>query len=353
MTQKKKRLMVICPGRGSYLPEIQPVLSLYQNLPPKEKKEILTYLERCDQRRSKDNLPTISELDQTPFKPALHTLGEHASMLIAAFSMMDFQCLLQQSDRYEVVVIIGNSMGWYITLSCAGALNEDASYRVIQTMGSMMKHELIGGQILYPLVNDEWQHDTEKEKLVLELMNHINQQPDHECYLSILLGGFIVIGGNEKALKLLQKKLPAQDRYPMRLMNHAAFHTPMLNTISERAFKELPNTLLQKPHTPMIDGRGVIWNSYNTSLEALYDYTFHHQVVAPYDFSRSLEVGLKEFAPDQLVLLGPGNTLGGAIAHVLIQTGWQGIRSKQDFVRRQKENPLLLSMGRPDQRHLV
>ena len=62
---------------------------------------------------------------------------------------------------------------------------------------------------------------------------------------------------------------------------------------------------------------------------------------------------MKEFAPDHIILLGPGDTLGGGIAQALIGIGWLGMTSKADFVARQRENPFLLAMGRDDQRRLV
>jgi [acyl-carrier-protein] S-malonyltransferase len=34
----------------------------------------------------------------------------------------------------------------------------------------------------------------------------------------------------------------------------------------------------------------------------------------------------------------------------LIQMGWRGLSGKADFQARQRENPLLISMGMPDQR---
>ena len=39
----------------------------------------------------------------------------------------------------------------------------------------------------------------------------------------------------------------------------------------------------------------------------------------------------REYAPDRIILLGPGDTLGGAIAQALIAIEWRGLRSKADF----------------------
>jgi [acyl-carrier-protein] S-malonyltransferase len=62
---------------------------------------------------------------------------------------------------------------------------------------------------------------------------------------------------------------------------------------------------------------------------------------------------VKEHAPDRIVLLGPGDTLGGAIAQALIAIEWRGLRSKRDFQEMQAGEPFLIAMGREDQRALV
>lgn len=100
----------------------------------------------------------------------------------------------------------------------------------------------------------------------------------------------------------------------------------------------------------MIDGRGKVWESWATNPAELRQYTLDHQVRAPYDFSAGLEVALKEFQPEALILLGPGSTSGGAMGQVIAAENWQGISSKSDFTKRQKgENPFLLAMGREEQ----
>ena len=72
-----------------------------------------------------------------------------------------------------------------------------------------------------------------------------------------------------------------------------------------------------------------------------------------YDFTAAITVAIREFAPDRIVLLGPGETLGGAIGQVLVALGWQGIINKATFMARQADDPLLLAMGRPGQRQVL
>ncbi|HHS82033.1 MAG TPA: hypothetical protein ENJ68_00805 [Devosia sp.] len=86
-------------------------------------------------------------------------------------------------------------------------------------------------------------------------------------------------------------------------------------------------------------------------LERLHAYTLRTQVVEPYDFTRAVQVAVKEFAPDCLIVTGPGNTLGAPVAQALIAMNWQGMGDRAAFQERQgSANPILLSMGLPEQR---
>src|SRR3546814_19262 len=103
----------------------------------------------------------------------------------------------------------------------------------------------------------------------------------------------------------------------------------------------------------MVDGRGHIWRRFSSDPAEIRDYSFGHQILAPYDFALSVQVAVREFAPDVIILPGPGDTLGGAIAQALIGIEWQGIAGKGDFMARQGSDPILLSMGRAEQRARV
>ena len=59
----------------------------------------------------------------------------------------------------------------------------------------------------------------------------------------------------------------------------------------------------------------------------------------------------KEIGTDKWFVVG--NSLGGATAQALIDIQWQGLKSKQDFVQRQQDEPFILSMGLEAQRKLV
>lgn len=342
-----RKALVIAPGRGTYT---KTELGYLKKHRPRRQ----ALLAGLDARLAALSLPTVSELDEAErFSPATHTPGERASTLIFACSAADFLAI--DRAQYDIVAVTGNSMGWYTALWCGGALDDGPAFDVIHTMGSMMKGGVVGGQLIYPVVGDDWRLDAERLGSVERGLAAVGQLPGAEAYVSIRFGGYAVIGGNEAGLAHLMKTLPPVDdkKYPFQLVNHAAFHTPLLKETSDRAFTLLGTELFRKPRHPLIDGRGAIWQPYATDVEALRQYTLGHQVHELYDFSAAVGVALKEFAPDCLILLGPGSTSGGAIAQILIENRWFGIACKADFQKRQETDPVLLAMGREDQLKLV
>jgi [acyl-carrier-protein] S-malonyltransferase len=334
----KERIVIICPGRGTYTRETSGYLKSFGGAAQSQ-------IDWMDSQRKNKGLSTLYELDSAPFKAKVHMPGEHASPLIYACSLADFHSI--DRDKYDIVAITGNSMGWYIALALSGALTHENAYTLIHTMGSMMKGGIIGGQIIYSIVDDNWHVDEAKKEMVLSEIEKSG------AYVSIFLGGYLVIGGEQDSLDFLLKSLPTDDKYPFQLPFHAAFHTPLLDGISAKALSDLPSSLFQKPSIPLVDGRGKIWSPFSTNKENLHRYTLGHQVTHAYDFSNSIKVAMKEFCPDKLVLLGPGITLGGSIGQIMIQNNWLDVNSKKEFSERQKNNPNLISMGMENQRDLL
>lgn len=348
MTQakQKKRAVVICPGRGTYNKED---LGYLQRLHP-DKTDLVKII---DAYRNEKRQISVHDLDTAEqFSMRSHTAGENASALIYACAISDFQSI--NEDEYEVVAVTGNSMGWYIALAAAGALNPQSAIKLINTMGSMMTRGLIGGQMIYPITDENWVVDQQALDMIEHALGDVNKMVACEVYESIKLGGYVVLGGNKKGLKSLEQILPkVQDRYPMNLFNHAAFHTPLLNETAAKAKSLLSPSLFTSPNVPLIDGLGQIWQPYSCSPRKLYDYTLGTQVVETYDFTKAVEVAVKEFAPDKLIVLGPGATLGGAVAQSLIQHNWLDLQNKRDFISLQKADPFILAMGLKEQRKLV
>ncbi|MCH4294819.1 ACP S-malonyltransferase [Shewanella sp. 3B26] len=343
--QPKQRLLVIAPGRGCYNKEELGYLKRLHG----DKQDFIAGIDAFRRHEGQKSIAELDAMDKYSFK--LHTPGENASALIYACAMADFMDI--DRDRFEIVAVTGNSMGWYIALACAGALDEEGAIGVINTMGSMMQDGLIGGQLIYPEMDDNWHTNPAATQMLDALLDEAEATEGCALYTSIHLGGFRVLAGNEAGLKLAEARLPKIDeRYPMRLYNHGAFHSPLLTEVSDKGKKLLPKSLFKAPRIPMVDGRGAIWTQYSTDTEKLWDYTLGHQVTEPYDFTAAVQVAVKEFAPDRMMILGPGTTLGGAVAQSLIGCNWFGWHNKAEFSAGQKQSCPMIALGMETQREL-
>ncbi len=339
-----KTALVICPGRGAYQADELGYLARHHA----DKKGFIDWL---DAFREGTGQTPISELDGAErFVLSRHTNGENASLLISACAMADFQSI--DRSAYEIIAIAGNSMGWYLTLACAGALSGEGWPILINGMGRLMHEKGVGGQMLYPVVDEDWRPDPIRQAVIATAIAGA-RQAGHEAYLSIRLGGTAVLAGDDGALGYLQDNLPGEGRYPMRLSFHAAFHTPLLQGLLDEACQLVPRSLFAQPSLPMIDGSGLLWMPGASDIDALYAYTLGTQITQTYDFSKSVEVGLKEFAPDCIIVLGPGATMGPPVAQTAISLDWWGLTGKSAFKDRQDHDPVILAMGLESQRPLV
>jgi [acyl-carrier-protein] S-malonyltransferase len=311
----KEKLLVICPGRGTY------------------NASELGYLQRfhdgggdlvagLDAFRAELGQPTLSALDSAAtYSASRHMPGDNASLLIYACAMADYAAI--DRDRYDIVAVTGNSMGWYLALACAGVVDLAGGARLVNTMGGLMHAQGQGGQVVWSMADADWRIDPAKAAIVDTVLA---EGQGRNVHISIHLGAMLVFAADDDGLKWLMQRLPSDDRFPMKLNYHAAFHSPLLDPV-------VP--LARAAFDPA----------------AVYDYTLGAQINRTYDFTLGVQVAAREYCPDRIAILGPGTTLGAPVAQALIACGWRGLSGKADFQARQSDNPLLISMGMPEQRH--
>jgi len=342
----RKRALVVAPGRGTYNRDELGYLKRHHA----DKAALIGMIDAYRAERGQTPVGALDGAER--YSAAVHTRGDNASPLIYACAYADYLSI--DRDAYEVVAVTGNSMGWYIALACGGAASAEGGLAIVNTMGTLMHESLIGGQLLHPFVDVDWREVPGRRAELLALMAEIGARPGHALSLSIDLGGMLVFAGDEAGLGAMAAALPTeQDRYPLRLANHAAFHSPLQAPVAAAGQAALGEALFGAPNVPMIDGRGHIWRPHETRPADLRAYTLGAQVTQPYDFTRALQTGVKEFAPDAVIVLGPGTTLGGAVAQSLIACRWRGLASKTDFTAMQRDDPFVLAMGMAEQRARV
>ena len=332
----RKTAIVICPGRGTYNAAELGYLKTHHS----DKAELIAQI---DAVRGPDQIP-VSALDGADkFSPSTHLSGDNASPLIYACALADFRSI---SGEYDIVGVTGNSLGWYMALACAGAVSLEGGAHIVNTTGGLMHEHGRGGQIVYSLMDDDWVIDPKKHALVEDILD----SPVGMIAVSIRLGGMIVLACDEEGLSSVMARLPRAGNLPFKINYHAAFHTPVMEPISDMAKTALPRSLFHNPSIPMIDGRGKIWAPHSSDLGALYDYTFGHQITQTYDFTRAVQVCAREFAPDVFIVLGPGTTMGAPVAQSLIAQNTRGLTGKKQFQSANTKRPYIISMGMEPQR---
>ena len=167
-----KTAVVICPGRGTYTKTELGVLS--RHFPD------AGLLAAFDARRAALGQEMLTALDgAASYSVARHTRGDNASGLIYAATLGDFLSL----RGVQVVAVTGNSMGWYSALACAGALSAQNGFEVVNTMGTLMQTHMIGGQVIYPFMDESWAPNPTYKAELLEIIAEIAMH--HTLALSI------------------------------------------------------------------------------------------------------------------------------------------------------------------------
>ncbi len=330
----QRRVALLCPGRGSYTEKS--LRSLVPDDPLVRAAEAL---------RAGYGLEPLLALDSAAkFEPARHLRPANAAALIYLCTWLDARAVLA---RERVVCVAGNSLGWYTALAVAGALSFADGFRLVQEMALLQEQGEPGGQVIYPVVDEEWRRAPAAEAAVARLL----ADAPGEVFPSIHLGGYAVLAGTPAGVTRLMKELPpvklGSTSYPFRLAQHGPYHTPLASGVAARARERLAELEFRAPTITLIDGRGVRCTPGATDLAALRDYTLGAQIDTPYDFTTSVRVATLDYAPERLVLPGPGNTLGGVCAQVLIRLGWRGLATRADFERLQaSDRPVLESLRR-------
>ncbi len=330
----RARTLVVCPGRGSYgrdsLGSLTQLADTSVNQPDLAADMVI---EACDTWRSAHDRPTLRELDAAErYQARLHVAGEHASLLTFAVSLVDLAHL--DRARYEIVGVTGNSMGWYTALVAAGALPLPHGIELVDTMGAYQAGNVLGGQVMMPVVDTEWVPDPDLRRSIDQAIDRVRSE-GHTVEVSIELGSFVVIGADTAGVKRLLDELPPTARgertFPVQLPLHSAFHTSVMEPTSARAVHELAHLDFRAPAVPLFDGHGRVHRPFSADPDALRAYTLGAQVTETYDFARALRVAMRHVAPDVVVALGPGNALGGPIAWGIVREGWRGVRERADL----------------------
>lgn len=332
------RAVVAFPSRGSYGP------ASLNSLPSSH-----PWVRRADQLRREHALPSLSELDAASrFDPSLHLRSANAAPLTFLCGLLDAERI---AGDHEVVVVVASSTGWYTALAASGALEFDDAFRLVQTMALLAEEPIAddgpGGQLIYALTDADWQADPSRATALEAAL----ASQDDGVRRSQQLGAFSILSGTDAGLASLAGLLPAVQvgarRFPFRAAMQEAWHIPLRAAAAARAADLLADLNWSAPNVTLVDGRGVRFSPWSTDPAELARHTISEQPTTTYDFACSLRVALREYAPDVILLPGPGASLGEVCAQLIVAEGYRAIRTRAELEATQAgSTPILLSMRR-------
>jgi malonyl CoA-acyl carrier protein transacylase len=322
----KPTAVLFCPGRGSYGRDELGFIGRYRRPGP-----VADALSSADAAREAGD--TITEIDGAErFRPSTHLLGVNAAELIY-FSTMFHLAELRQ--RYDVVAIAGNSLGWYTALAAGGALDPTEGWRLVRSM-ALLQGDVSGGQVLTTTLDEDWREDASSRDELETAIEAVNAHGNgHFVATSIHLGGHEVVGGSDAGiaalLKILDKRQIGDREFPFQLAGTGPFHTSLCESTAQAAKDKLADLRIGMPDTHLIDGRGNIHSPWSSSPHELLDYTLTTQVTTTFDFTASVRAGIREFNPDTLLCAGPGTSLRAPVGHVALAEGYHGIGTRGEL----------------------
>jgi len=321
----KPTAVLFCPGRVSYGKDELGFVQRTLRAGP-----VADALDASDDWRRSQGRQPLREIDGADkFRPGLHLDGENAAELIYFGTLAHTELL---RERYEIVAVAGNSLGWYTALPASGALDPTSGWRLVATMAALQK-QVKGGQVLTTTVGDDWQPNLALRVAVQATVQGLHDRGEpFFCGHSIHLGGHEVLAGTEAAVIELLTRLPkvkVGDRdFPFRLAGHGPFHTALCAGTSAQAAAMLADLPVAMPSCHLIDGFGNVHSPWSADPRALLHYTTHEQVLETFDFTACVRTAMREFQPDVLLCAGPGSSLRAPVGHAVLAEGWRGLRDK-------------------------
>lgn len=316
------RAAVVFPGQGAYGPGS--LGSLSGSHP---------WVRRADELRADLGLEPLSALDAAKrFDPARHLRPSNAWPMIMLAGLLDAERI---ADDHEVVAVTASSTGWYTALVASGVLGIDDAIALIQALAAAAEAPLPGGgtpaEIIYPLTDDAWQPVDER----IDRLDDALDAAGNEVHVALDLGGFVVLAGAEPAVAQAADALPpvtgGSRSYPVRLAAPAAWHTPMRSDAIAAAVASLRPMTWERPNVTLVDGRGARFTPWSTDPDDLAEQSIHRHGTMTSDLAAGLRVVLREYAPDVVLLAGPGGSLGGACARIVVMEGYRGLRTRAAF----------------------
>lgn len=334
------RGILVLPGRG-------PSTAASRGTLPAEH----DWVQHTDELRARLGLPGLASLDAAAFDSRVHLQPIHAVPLAWLTGMLDAE---RAALDHGIAAVLGNGIGFITALTATGVIGFDDGFAYVQELGRLQQRPLPGGghggQVIYPRTDQAWRPDEALAASVAATLTAAGGNGRGAVYASVELGGFDVLAGDDAGVERLLRHLApvrvGERRYPLRLPLQTPDHTPLATHLVPELAARMARTGWERPQVTLIDGAGHRWTPWSTDPSAIAAYALGAFLTTPYRFATALRVGLREEAPDLLVVGGPGTGLGALCGQAIVAEGYRGIRTRADFERAQASDPVVLSIRR-------
>lgn len=299
-------------------------------------------LAEADRFRQASGLPTFGELDSAAqFEPALHGQPLNARPLAYVLAVLQAEDAQRQ---HRPVAVLAAPTGWHAALAIAGVLSFRDGLTLVHELAAV-EHESSGGrQVVYPLTDAAWR----PQPALRAALDAALLAVDGEAAALLDLGAFAVVAASQPVMDRLVPALRAvqvgERRYP-RSVTDAAIDRPgpLPSSVAER----LAALEWRQPIVTLLDGRGVRHTPWAADPAELRDYTLNEMRRERFGFAAALRVALREYAPDVVLLLGPGRSPASAVGQLVVAEGYRGLRTRAAYEADQRSAaPLVQRAGR-------
>jgi len=185
---------------------------------------------------------------------------------------------------------IGHSLGEYVAAALADVFTLEQAIEIVCMRGQLMQN-MPSGRMLSVAASAEAMQEYCNEEISLSVIN----SPEH-C----------VLGGNNEAIALLEKKLNSLEIKTSILKTSHAFHTEMMEPAAKAFVNKLYRFSLNAPKIPFISNVSGAWI---TSEEAASPVYWGDQIRNTVRFSTGMDTLLSMKKNHIFIEIGPGNTL--------------------------------------------
>ena len=226
----------------------------------------------------------------------------------------------------RIVAVLATPAGWLHALDLAGVLPSGDVAQLTATLTRAAPP----AQLVYPLTDAAWR----PQPALRAALQHGLAEVEGEEVGQLDLGAFAILeaatGTADRLAAALRPVQVGQQRYPRRVAS-PSLRLPALQPGAAEAARLASSLAWQPPQLTLIAPDGSRIPPWLGTAAPLRDATLALLSARHADVGPALRVGLREHAPDRVVIVGGNRALASAAAQALVAEGYHGLRSRSEL----------------------